>query len=132
MPSHTVISSGVLALVSDRSAPSASTVNVVVPLLLFVPLPGLFGSGVAEVMVAVLVTSPLLLGPVDGTVATMVIVATSPTGMSPVRLQVRTLLAASLLQVHAAGAVPPVMTKPAGSASVTVSYTHLDVYKRQM
>ena len=103
MPSHTAMSSGVLVFVSDRSAPSASTVNVTLPVLLSTPLPGLFGSGVAEVMVAALVTSPLLFVPLAGTVATMVIVSTAPTGMSALRVQVRVLLVPSLTHDHAAG-----------------------------
>ena len=68
--------------------------------------------------VTVLVTLPLLLGPLEGTVATMVKSALAPTARLPGRAHARVVSPAEVVQVQPAGAVPPVTRKPVGSTSV--------------
>ncbi len=113
---QTGTSNGDLDLLMSRSAPSGMMVRPTVPLLLIGT-----GSGVVALIRAVLLTTPLLLAPVEGTCAVMVMIACAPGAKLPARVQVRTLALALLVQVQPAGALPPVITKPSGIASVTTT-----------
>ncbi len=78
VPGQIATSAGVLCFASPRSAPFGITLNSMLPLLLMET-----GSGVCDVTVAVLVTSPLLLAPLEGTIAVMVKLVDAPGAMSP-------------------------------------------------
>ncbi|MNV50991.1 hypothetical protein D3C71_1430220 [compost metagenome] len=116
VPFHTGTSKGDLDLLICRSAPSGMMVRPTVPRL----LPGT-GSGVVALISAVLLTTPLLLAPVEGTWAVMVMIASAPGAKLPARVQVRVVALALLVQVQPAGTLPPVITKPSGIASVTTT-----------
>ena len=113
LPGQIATSAGALRFARPRSAPSGTTLNVVLPVLLVDT-----ASGVSDVTVAVLVTLPLLLVPLDGTIACTVKLTIAPTARLPAKVQPRTVSPLVVAQVQPAGWLPPVTVNPVGSVSV--------------
>ena len=82
------------------------------------------GSGVVDATCAVLVTVPLLFGPVDGIAAVTGMLSSTPLAMLPLRVQLTRWWVASRLltvQVQPVAVGVPWTTKPSGRSSVTVT-----------